>query len=204
MKKKRLIIAVIVILLFIMIISLILFFNKKDSNSKINVTYSKTVQEKYEYLNDKKSSDGYTYPEVNLNNEITFKHCKQETLENDMGLVFIGNYKDPKSRNAINVLRYVNTSVVYYIDANKNNELKELLLNLNEEFVIDDKINKPILLAINNGKVLAYHIGVPINDGQSEYDLLDNKQKSDLKLIYDEINTNASDDTCGMEPSDGC
>lgn len=94
-------------------------------------------------------------------------------------------------------------------------EVLEILNNILDDYEIDDNSNTykvgekriyvPLVVGVLNGKIVGYHLDtVELNEGQSPYDLLDENQKSKLKLIYDEINTKVSSSACDLNGNHGC
>ena len=69
----------------------------------------------------------------------------------------------------------------------------------------EKRIYVPLVIGIKDGKIVGYHADtVKLDDNQSPYDLLTNKQQNDLKLIYDEINAKVSGDSCDLDVDHGC
>lgn len=69
----------------------------------------------------------------------------------------------------------------------------------------EKRIYVPLVIGVKDGKIVGYHADtVKLDDNQSPYDLLTNKQQSDLKLIYDEINSKVFGDSCDLNADHGC
>lgn len=94
-------------------------------------------------------------------------------------------------------------------------EILELLDDILEDYEIEDdsttykvgekRIYVPLVVGVLNGKIVGYHLDtVDLNEGQSAYDLLDENQKSKLKLIYDEINSKVNSSSCDVNSKHGC
>ena len=102
---------------------------------------------------------------------------------------------------------------------NGTEEYKKLLTLLDsilDDYVVEDengnkfkteekRIYVPLVIGVKNGKIVGYHSDtVDLNEGQSPYDLLDEKQQSKLKLIYEDINSKVFGDTCDLDGKSGC
>ena len=69
----------------------------------------------------------------------------------------------------------------------------------------EKRIYVPLVIGVKDGEIMGYHADtVKLEDNQSPYDLLTDKQQSDLKLIYDEINSKVFGDLCDLESDHGC
>ena len=69
----------------------------------------------------------------------------------------------------------------------------------------EKRIYVPLVVGVKDGKIVEYHADtVKLDDNQSPYDLLTNKQQNDLKLIYDEINSKVVGDSCDLNADHGC
>lgn len=99
------------------------------------------------------------------------------------------------------------------------NEYKEMLSILDsilEDYELKDENNNviktgekriyvPLVVGVLDGKIVGYHSGtVDLKEGQTPFDLLDNKQQSELKNIFDGLNAKVSGESCGMEAEPGC
>ena len=244
MKKKRSIIIIIVIILILLISILFgMFFNNKkdDKVDEIKKSDAIKIKEEYESLNGKESTSGKVYPKVTLKENNAFRYATSkeivEKIENGTGLIYLGFKQCPWCRNAINVLDYINTSEILYLDMleerdkyevvdgklvkteNGTEEYKKLLTLLDsilDDYVVEDengnkfnieekRIYVPLVIGVKNGKIVGYHSDtVDLNEGQSPFDLLDEKQQSKLKLIYEGINSKVFGDTCDLDGKSGC
>ncbi len=237
MKNKNKIILGAILILTLVVLAVILFINlnNKSEDNKVNSDAVK-FKEEYESLNGQEASNGMIYPKVTLkeNNPFVYADAKKivETLKSGTGLIYLGFSKCPWCRNAVNVLQYVNTSEILYLDMTDERdvyevvdgaltktkegskeyyEMLEILDSILTDYEIDDlkvgekRIYVPLVIGVKDGKIVGYHADtVDFNDGQTPYDLLTSDQQSDLKLIYDEINANVNGDACGLEAEHGC
>ncbi len=163
LKNKGKIIALIILLLIILFVLLSLIFVKLSKEEETVNTDSVKFKEEYESLNGSEASNGYTYPEVKLDDDNPFVYTSIEdaieVLENGTGIIYFGYSSCPWCRNAVNVLQYVNASEILYVDMldvrdtyevidgvltkTKDAEdsyykLLELLDSILEEYVVDD------------------------------------------------------------------
>lgn len=168
------------------------------------------------------------------NNPFVYADSKKvvETLKSGTGLIYLGFPKCPWCRNAVNVLQYVNAGEILYLDMSDERdayeivdgtltktkegtkeyyEMLKLLDSILTDYEIDDikvgekRIYVPLVIGVKDGKIVGYHADTTnLNEGQTPYDLLTDKQQSELKLIYDEINADVNGDACGLEAGHGC
>lgn len=234
MKNNKMILKVIILILLVLGVILSITLNNRN-NIKENTDAIK-FKETYESLNGKKTSSGNTYPKVTLNdnNPFVYKSAKEivETLKNGTGLIYLGFPNCPWCRNSVNVLQYVNTNEILYLDVTDHRdsyevidgeltktkegtkeyyEILELLDSILTDYEVDGlntnekRIYVPLVVGVKDGKIVGYHADtVDLDEGQTPYDLLTDKQQNELKLIYDEINAKVSGDTCDLDPNHGC
>ncbi len=233
MKNKNKLILGAILILTLVVLSIILFINlnsKKESNDaiKFKEAYESINGQK---SSNGKTFPEVTLKE---NNPFVYVDSKKvvDTLKNGTGLIYLGFPKCPWCRNAVNVLQYVNAGEILYLDMTDERdtyevidgnltktkdgskeyyEMLKLLDSILTDYEIDDikvgekRIYVPLVIGVKDGKIVGYHADtVNLNSGQTPYDLLTDKQQSDLKLIYDEINTKVNGDACGLEANHGC
>lgn len=69
----------------------------------------------------------------------------------------------------------------------------------------EKRIYVPLVIGVKEGKIVGYQLDtVTLNEGQTAFDALTEKQQSDLKLIYDEIVSKIKINVCMPEPGHGC
>ena len=69
----------------------------------------------------------------------------------------------------------------------------------------EKRIYVPLVIGVKEGKIVGYQLDtVTLNEGQTAFDALTEKQQSDLKLIYDEIVSKVKINVCMPEPGHGC
>ncbi len=237
MKRKKIMLIFLIAIVVLLAISLIIYLITNNNDNKNDyITDAIKIKEEYEELNEKKNDNGYIYPKVSLkkNNPFVYATAKEviNTLENGTGLIYLGFPDCPWCRNAINVLQYVNTDKILYLNmteqrdnyelvngsltktkegTNEYYELLELLDPILTDYKIGDtkvgekRIYVPLVIGVKDGEIVGYHADtVELPNGQTPYDLLTNEEQNKLKLIYDEINAKATGDTCGLEEDQGC
>lgn len=234
MKNKNKVLLGAILILTLTVLAAILLINS-NSNKTVNKDGIK-FKEEYESVNGQKASNGKAYPKVTLKENNPFVYAKPkkivETLKSGTGLIYLGFPKCPWCRNAINVLQYVNTEEILYLDMTNERdnyevidgvltktkegskeyyEMLKLLDSILTDYEIDGlkagekRIYVPLVIGVKDGKIVGYHADtVDLNEGQTPYDLLTKKQQNELKLIYDEINANVNGDACGLEAEHGC
>ena len=166
---------------------------KKDDNVKVNTDALK-FKEEYESLNNK---DDYIKVDIKENNYFTYinNNKLKNILNGGTGFIFIGDKTNNEARNIVNVLNYVNAANIYYIDINNvNDDVKQII---NEKMGIT--LSKPIVIGVNTGNVIKYQEGTSYESLE-----LTEEEKSELKLIYDDINAKVSDDSCDIEKPEDC
>lgn len=168
------------------------------------------------------------------NNPFVYANSKKvvETLKSGTGLIYLGFPKCPWCRNAVNILQYVNAGEILYLDISDERdeyevvdgiltktkdgtkeyyEMLEILDSILNDYEIDGikvgekRISVPLVIGVKDGKIVGYHVDTTnLNEEQTPYDLLTDKQQSDLKLIYDEISGKVYEDMCGIDNDLGC
>lgn len=120
-------ISVLFLTLLVLVVSLVInnkLTNVKDNNEEI------TFKSEYESLNGEKVGD-YTYPEVTVDEENPFVISSAKkvinTLKSGTGMIYIGYPKCPWCRNAVNVLNYLNTSEILYLNIYEHRDTYELV-----------------------------------------------------------------------------
>lgn len=67
------------------------------------------------------------------------------------------------------------------------------------------RIYVPLVIGVKKGKIVGYQLDtVTLNEGQTAFDALTEKQQSDLKIIYDEITSKVKINVCMPEEGHGC
>lgn len=233
MKKNGIILTIVLALTLAVLASSLYFTVGRKENVKED---SVKFKEEYESLNGQKTSSGYTYPKVDLkeNNPFVYATAKEvvDTLENGTRLIYLGFPNCPWCRNAINVLQYVNTDKILYLNMTEQRDSYELvngaltktkegtkeyykMLELLDSILADyevDGVNTgekriyvPLVIGVRDGNIVGYHADtVKFLEGQTPYDLLTDKQQNELKLIFDEITAKVNGDACGLEEDHGC
>lgn len=76
----------------------------------------------------------------------------------------------------------------------------------NQTYSVGEKrIYVPIVIGVKKGKVVAAHTDVvELDEGQSPFELLNDKQQEELKKIYDEIKEKVYGDICDFDSGSGC
>ena len=89
--------------------------------------------------------------------------------------------------------------------------LNDILLNYEIEKdgvkyqVGEKRIYVPLVVGVKEGKIVSYHMDtVTLDEGQTAFDLLTEKQQEDLKTIYDDIKAKVYDDICDINLEHGC
>ena len=179
-----------IILCFVLILSLT-GCKKEDNNSKSDALKFK---KEYEKLN---GNDAYVKVILSENNYFKYVTNKGlvKILNEKSGMVFIGSANSNESRNIVNVLSYVNSPIIYYIDINNLSDYSKKVLN--EKASVD--LSKPVVIGVLNGEVIKSQVGT----GYESFELTA-EEKNNLKLIYDDINAKVSDDACDIEQDTGC
>jgi len=88
-----------------------------------------------------------------------------------------------------------------------DNELMDYTLNVNNDSINvgEKRIYVPMVIGVKNGNIVGYQIDtVSLNEGQTPFDLLTNKQQEELLGIYENIKNKVYDDACNIDLSHGC
>ena len=159
-----------------------------------------------EYV-DQKESDIKEYSLLTDDNpafkEITFESSIKFFTEGYSGILYYGKVGCPWCERAVPILNAVakdNNISIYYIDANKGmgetkREREENYANLSkyisDSFQEDDNGKKsmfvPNVIAVKNGKMLAYHVSLVDDYDIHKNDQLSESQKQELYNIYQEM-----------------
>lgn len=202
--------------------------SKNNDALKIKEEYEK-LNDTYAYGNLK-----YPKVSLEEDNPFVYVDEKKivETLESGTGLIYLGFPKCPWCRNAINVLQYVNIDEILYLDMTDKRDTYEMvngtltktkdaskeyykMLELLDSILMDYEVDNvkvgekriyvPIVIAVKDGKIVGHHTDtVELDINQNAYDLLNKKQQSDLKVIYDKLTSEATGASCGLTPEHGC
>ena len=117
--KKWLITILMTILLIISLVGIYFTTNDEVGNNKKDTDAIKFKKE-YESLNKTYVYEDVKYPKVSLDDDNPFVYASAkkviETLESGTGLIYLGFKECPWCRNAVNVLQYVNTNEILYLD----------------------------------------------------------------------------------------
>lgn len=131
LKTKGKIIALIVLLVIIFIVLLTLIFVKLNKKEEAKDTDAIKIKEEYESLNGSEASNGYTYPEISLEDNNPFIYASIddaiEVLNDGTGLIYFGYASCPWCRNALNVLQYVNVKEILYVDLSDARDVYEIV-----------------------------------------------------------------------------
>lgn len=234
MRNKKIILILLSVILVVMAFLVAVKIKDKNKDSEKIVKDSIKFKEEYEKLNNT------TSPKVTLkdNNPFVYADIKKvvNTLKNGTGIIYLGFPKCPWCRNAVNVLQYINTDKILYLDMTdvrdtyevKNGvlvktkdaekeyyEMLDILKDILSDYEVVDngvkyqagekRIYVPLVIGVLNGKIVGYHADtVDLEGNQKPSDLLTEKQKSKLKLIYDEINSKVNSSSCDIDNNHGC
>lgn len=191
------------IIYFLLSVSILLFGCKPTPESHNSNTT--------EILNlvyvDQKESDLKSYTFLADDNpafkEITFESSIKFFTEGYSGILYFGKVGCPWCERAVPILNAVakdNNILIYYIDANKGmgetkREREENYANLSkyisDSFQEDDNGKKgmfvPDVIAVKNGKMLAYHVSLVDDYDIHKNDQLSESQKQELYNIYQQM-----------------
>lgn len=232
MRNKKIILILLTAILVLII--MFLFIKMNDKENKSEVKDSIKFKEEYEKLNNN------TNPKVSLEDDNPFAYADIKkivsTLKNGTGIIYLGFPKCPCCRNAVNVLQYINTDKILYLDmtsvrdtyevkdgelvktkdaVKEYYEMLDILKDILSDYEIVDngvkyqtgekRIHVPLVIGVLNGKIVDYHADtVDLEENQNPSDLLTEKQKSSLKLIYDEINSKVNSSSCDIDSDQKC
>ena len=190
--------------LFYLLVSSTLLLGCKPTPESQNSNTKKIFN--LEYV-DQKDSDIKEYSLLTDDNpafkEITFESSIKFFTEGYSGILYYGKVGCPWCERAVPILNAVakdNNISVYYIDANKGmgetkREREENYANLSkyisDSFQEDDNGKKgmfvPDVIAVKNGKMLAYHVSLVDDYDIHKNDQLSESQKQELYNIYQEM-----------------
>ena len=207
--KKSTILIIFLIILVAISFGIILKLNNQlneTKNKTIVESSSKSdaqkFKEEYEKINGGKTSDNETYNELNIDENNPMVYISLEELvdiintENE-AYVYISSSFCPYCRATVetllNVVKDLNINKIYYYDDTKQNpsdqydNMLEKLGKKGVNFINKDGQRKwgvPLVLKAKNGQVISETRGTSyqLNEGQSKYDSLTEKQK---KQVYD-------------------
>lgn len=207
--KKSTILIIFLIILVAISFGIILKLNNQlneTKNKTIVESSSKSdaqkFKEEYEKINGGKTSDNETYNELNIDENNPMVYISLEELvdiintENE-AYVYISSSFCPYCRATVetllNVVKDLNINKIYYYDDTKQNpsdqydNMLEKLEKKGVNFINKDGQRKwgvPLVLKAKNGQVISETRGTSyqLNEGQSKYDSLTEKQK---KQVYD-------------------
>ena len=191
------------IIYFLLSVSILLFGCKPTPESQ-NSNTTETLNLVYV---DQKESDLKSYTFLADDNpafkEITFESSIRFFTEGYSGILYYGKVGCPWCERAVPILNAVakdNNISIYYIDANKGmgetkREREENYANLSkyisDSFQEDDNGKKgmfvPDVIAVKNGKMLAYHVSLVDDYDIHKDDQLSESQKQELYNIYQQM-----------------
>ena len=234
MRNKKIILILLAVILVVIASLLFIKLNSKEKENKSEAKDSIKFKEEYEKLNNS------TSPKVSLEDDNPFVYTDIKkivsTLKNGTGIIYLGFPKCPWCRNAVNVLQYINTDKILYLDmtdirdtyevkdgalvktkdaVKEYYEMLDILKDILSDYEVVDngvkyqtgekRIYVPLVIGVLNGKIVGYHADtVDLEENQKPSDLLTEKQKSSLKLIYDEINSKVNSSSCDIDSDHGC
>ena len=191
------------IIYFLLSVSILLFGCKHTPKSQ-NSNTTETLDLVYV---DQKESDLKSYTFLADDNpafkEITFESSIKFFTEGYSGILYYGKVGCPWCERAVPILNAVakdNDISIYYIDANKGmgetkREREENYANLSkyisDSFQEDDNGKKgmfvPDVIAVKNGKMVAYHVSLVDDYDVHKNDQLSESQKQELYNIYQQM-----------------
>ena len=191
------------IIYFLLSVSILLFGCKPIPESQ-NSNTTETLNLVYV---DQKESDLKSYTFLADDNpafkEITFESSIKFFTEGYSGILYYGKVGCPWCERAVPILNAIakdNNISIYYIDANKGmgetkREREENYANLSkyisDSFQEDDNGKKgmfvPDVIAVKNGKMLAYHVSLVDDYDIHKNDQLSESQKQELYNIYQQM-----------------
>ena len=191
------------IICFLLSVSILLFGCKPTPESQ-NSNTTETLNLVYV---DQKESDLKSYTFLADDNpafkEITFESSIKFFTEGYSGILYYGKVGCPWCERAVPILNAVakdNNISVYYIDANKGmgetkREREENYANLskyNSDSFQEDSNGKkgmfvPDVIAVKNGKMVAYHVSLVDDYDIHKNDQLSESQKQELYNIYQQM-----------------
>ena len=191
------------IIYFLLSVSILLFGCKPTPESQ-NSNTTETLNLVYV---DQKESDLKSYTFLADDNpafkEITFESSIKFFTEGYSGILYYGKVGCPWCERAVPILNAVakdNNISIYYIDANKGmgetkREREENYANLSkyisDSFQEDNNGKKgmfvPDVIAVKNGKMVAYHVSLVDDYDIHKNDQLSENQKQELYNIYQQM-----------------
>ena len=156
---------------------------------------------------DQKESDLKSYSFLTDNNpafkEITFESSIKFFTEGYSGILYYGKVGCPWCERAVPILNAVakdNNISIYYIDANKGmgetrakrqEKYQNLSKYISDSFQEDSNGKKgmfvPDVIAVKNGKMVAYHVSLVDDYDINKNDQLSENQKQELYNIYQQM-----------------
>ena len=156
---------------------------------------------------DQKESDLKSYSFLADDNpafkEITFESSIKFFAEGYSGILYYGKVGCPWCERAVPILNAVakdNNISIYYIDANKGmgetrpereENYKNLSKYISDSFQEDSNGKKgmfvPDVIAVKNGKMVAYHVSLVDDYDINKNDQLSESQKQELYNIYQQM-----------------
>lgn len=190
--------------LFYLLVSSALLFSCKPTPKSQNSNTTEILN--LEYV-DQKDSDLKEYSLLIDDNpafkEITFESSIKFFTEGYSGILYYGKVGCPWCERAVPILNDVakdNNISIYYIDANKGmgetkrereENYKNLSKYISDSFQEDDNGKKgmfvPDVIAVKNGKMVAYHVSLVDDYDIHKDDQLSENQKEKLYNIYQQM-----------------
>ena len=190
--------------LFYALLSSTLLFGCKPTPESQNSNTIETLNLVYV---DQKESDLKSHSFLGDDNpafkEITFESSIKFFTEGYSGILYYGKVGCPWCERAVPILNAVakdNNISIYYIDANKGmgetkREREENYANLSkyisDSFQEDNNGKKgmfvPDVIAVKNGKMVAYHVSLVDDYDINKNDQLSESQKQELYNIYQQM-----------------
>ena len=191
------------IIYFLLSVS-ILFVGCKPTPESQNSNTTETLNLVYV---DQKESDLKSYSFLDDDNpafkEITFESSIKFFTEGYSGILYYGKVGCPWCERAVPILNAVakdNNISIYYIDANKGmgetraereENYRNLSKYISDSFQEDSNGKKgmfvPDVIAVKNGKMVAYHVSLVDDYDINKNDQLSESQKQELYNIYQQM-----------------
>ena len=191
------------IIYFLLSVS-ILFVGCKPTPESQNSNTTETLNLVYV---DQKESDLKSYSFLDDDNpafkEITFESSIKLFTEGYSGILYYGKVGCPWCERAVPILNAVakdNNISIYYIDANKGmgetraereENYRNLSKYISDSFQEDSNGKKgmfvPDVIAVKNGKMVAYHVSLVDDYDINKNDQLSESQKQELYNIYQQM-----------------
>lgn len=210
------IISIIFIIIVASITKNVIKKNNKEMKDNRNVSDTTVVEEtgdsvkfkkEYEQLNGTiREKDGHIYNDIKISNVNPIKyidlHELVNILSNQNAIVLLSSATCPYCRASIPSLlkaaKDLNINTIYYYDiTSENNEedIDDMMQELNEYGIVNKNEKGknvwkiPQLLNIKNRKIVSSANGAmyELNNEQSKYDELTEKQESDIYNIYRQV-----------------